>query len=81
LCGLGHYSMKGLLVVDTPAEYQAWLKERAELAGTQNAPSPGDRPENEPGPDQNRGSVPDPGAPKTGDPQASPQPGGEHPSL
>ena len=38
LCGLGHYSMKGTLVVDSPAEYQAWLKERAELAGTQNAP-------------------------------------------
>ena len=32
LCGLGHYSMKGSLVVDTPADYQAWLKERAELA-------------------------------------------------
>ena len=34
LCGLGHYAMKGTLVVDTPADYQAWLKERAELAGT-----------------------------------------------
>ncbi len=33
LCGLGHYSMKGTLVVDTPADYQAWLKERAELSG------------------------------------------------
>jgi len=39
LCGLGHYGMKGTLVVDEPAEYQAWLKERAELAGTQNAPA------------------------------------------
>jgi len=38
LCGLGHYGMKGTLVVDTPEEYQAWLKERAELAGTQPAP-------------------------------------------
>jgi cytochrome c oxidase subunit 2 len=41
LCGLGHYGMKGTLVVDTPADYQAWLKERAELAGTQNAPAAG----------------------------------------
>jgi cytochrome c oxidase subunit 2 len=41
LCGLGHYAMKGTLVVDTPADYQAWLKERAQLAGTQTAPGPG----------------------------------------
>jgi len=41
LCGLGHSGMKGTLVVDTPADYQAWLKERAELAGTQNAPPAG----------------------------------------
>src|ERR1700737_3929279 len=39
LCGLGHYGMKGTLVVDEPAEYQAWLKERAELAGTKSAPA------------------------------------------
>ena len=38
LCGLGHYGMKGTLVVDSPPDYQAWLKERAELAGTQSAP-------------------------------------------
>jgi cytochrome c oxidase subunit II len=42
LCGLGHYSMKGSLVVDTPEDYQAWLKERAELAGgAQSAPPAG----------------------------------------
>jgi cytochrome c oxidase subunit II len=41
LCGLGHYGMKGTLVVDTPADYQAWLKERAELAAPQSAsPAP-----------------------------------------
>ncbi len=39
LCGLGHYAMKGTLVVDTPEEYQAWLKERVELSGNQAAPS------------------------------------------
>jgi cytochrome c oxidase subunit 2 len=38
LCGLGHYSMKGALVVDTPEDYQAWLKERVELSGNQSAP-------------------------------------------
>ena len=41
LCGLGHYGMKGTLVVDTPQDYEAWLKERAELAGGASAPSPG----------------------------------------
>jgi cytochrome c oxidase subunit 2 len=48
LCGLGHYSMKGMLVVDDPPEYQAWLKERAELAGSQTAPAPAERPPGEP---------------------------------
>ena len=48
LCGLGHYSMKGMLVVDNPAEYQAWLKERAELSGSQTAPAPTERPPGEP---------------------------------
>jgi cytochrome c oxidase subunit 2 len=48
LCGLGHYGMKGTLVVDEPAEYQAWLKERAELAGTQTAPASTARPPGEP---------------------------------
>jgi cytochrome c oxidase subunit 2 len=33
LCGLGHYGMKGTIVVDSPADYQAWLKERTELSG------------------------------------------------
>ena len=41
LCGLGHYGMKGMLVVDNPEEYQAWLKERVELSGAQSAPPPG----------------------------------------
>ena len=44
LCGLGHFSMKGTLVVDDPTEYQAWLKERAELSGPQPAPAPADAP-------------------------------------
>jgi cytochrome c oxidase subunit II len=48
LCGLGHYSMKGLLVVDNPPEYQAWLKERAELSGSQTAPAPAEQRPGEP---------------------------------
>ena len=55
LCGLGHYGMKGTLVVDTPQDYQAWLKERAELAGGAQpaapSPSPGGQqpqPQNKP---------------------------------
>lgn len=76
LCGLGHYGMKGTLVVDQPNEYQAWLKERAELAagsnapqGGANAPPPLQRPPGEPaqgGPTP--GTVPPPGAPKNADP-------------
>ena len=76
LCGLGHYSMKGMVVVDTQEDYQEWLKSTAELAGTQTAPDPLARPEGEPPPTgEYQGSVPPPGAPKVGDPKASPQPG------
>ncbi len=62
LCGLGHYGMKGTLVVDTPEDYQAWLKERAELAGTQNAPALGAQPPGQP----------PAGAPKNENPTAQP---------
>ena len=74
LCGLGHYGMKGSVVVDDPAEYQAWLKERAELAGTQNAPAPTDRPPGEPAPGPSPGTVAPPGAPKTSNPTGAPTP-------
>jgi cytochrome c oxidase subunit 2 len=70
LCGLGHYAMKGTLVVDTPEDYQAWLKERAELAGTTQAPAPETvTPGTTPGPTP--GTIPEPGAPKVGDPTGS----------
>ena len=72
LCGFGHYSMKGMLVVDEPAEYQAWLKERAELAGTETAPAPTDRPPGEPPVGPTPGTVPPPGAPKTVNPSGQP---------
>ena len=71
LCGLGHYSMKGMLVVDDPAEYQAWLKERAELSGTQTAPAPTDRPPGEPPVGPTPGTVAPPGAPKTANPSGA----------
>src|SRR6266576_3406582 len=65
LCGLGHYGMKGTLVVDTPQDYQAWLKERAELSGTQTAPPPPtQRPAGEPPIGPTPGTIPTPGAPK-----------------
>src|ERR1700681_2626467 len=64
LCGLGHYSMKGMLVVDNPAEYQAWLKERVDLPGSQAAPAPPAGP--------TPGTVAPPGAPKTANPSGEP---------
>jgi len=65
LCGLGHYGMKGTLVVDTPQDYQAWLKERAELAGTQTTPpAPAQRPPGEPIGGAPPGTIVPPGAPK-----------------
>jgi cytochrome c oxidase subunit II len=64
LCGLGHYGMKGTLVVDTPEDYQAWLKERAELSGTLNAPAPAERPPGEQPVGPTPGTIPPPGAPK-----------------
>jgi cytochrome c oxidase subunit II len=72
LCGLGHYSMKGMLVVDSPEEYQAWLKERAELSGSQTAPAPLDRPPGEPPVGPTPGTVAPPGAPKTANPSGQP---------
>ncbi|MEP6936801.1 MAG: hypothetical protein ABI871_01915 [Chthoniobacterales bacterium] len=74
LCGLGHYGMKGMLVVDSPADYQAWLKERTELSGTQSAPPPLQRPPGEPGPGATPGSVAPPGAPKTENATGAPTP-------
>lgn len=61
LCGLGHYGMKGSLVVDNPEDYQAWLKERVELSGQQTAPAPTDRPPGEPpvGPAPGTVAIPD----------------------
>src|ERR1700716_913241 len=72
LCGYGHYSMKGSLVVDEPAEYQAWLKEQASLAATPTAPAPADRPPGEPPVGPTPGTVAPPGAPKTANPSGEP---------
>ncbi len=77
LCGLGHYSMKGTLVVDEPAEYQAWLKERVELSGNQSAPPAAARPPGEPAVGPTPGTIAPPGAPKTANPTAAPSPSGQ----
>lgn len=60
LCGLGHYGMKGTLVVDSPADYQAWLKERAELSGTQAAAPGASPPANPSGQPQGKSAEPAP---------------------
>lgn len=31
LCGLGHYRMRGVYAIQTPADYEAWLAREAEL--------------------------------------------------
>jgi cytochrome c oxidase subunit 2 len=72
LCGLGHYGMKGMLVVDNPADYQAWLKERVELSGSQTAPAPTERPPGEPPVGPTPGTGAPPGAPKTANPSGEP---------
>ena len=73
LCGLGHYGMKGTLVVDTPEDYKAWLKERAELAGTGSAP-PGAPAAVQPSAGPPPGTtVPPPGPPKAPNPNAKPE--------
>src|ERR1700692_2356010 len=64
LCGLGHYSMKGSVVVDTPEDYQAWLKEHADMAPQSQVPQAMQRPPGEPPPGPSPGTVPPPGAPK-----------------
>jgi len=63
---------KGSVVVDTPEDYQAWLKERAEMAAqSQAAPPP-------PTPGSSPGTVPPPGAPNPAN-QAAP-PAGNQPA-
>jgi cytochrome c oxidase subunit II len=77
LCGLGHYSMKGSVVVDTAEDFQNWLKERAEFMQTQqqSAPSPTEAlPPGAPGAGPTPGTIPPPGAPKTANPGAQLQP-------
>jgi cytochrome c oxidase subunit 2 len=32
LCGTGHYQMRGAVMVDTEADYQAWLQEQSTFA-------------------------------------------------
>ena len=39
LCGLGHYRMKGFLVVQTPEEYDAWLSEQSQSSSESSGDS------------------------------------------
>src|ERR1700681_4782386 len=73
LCGLGHYSMKGTVVVDSAEDYQAWLKERADMAPAAPAPPPTARPPGEPSSGPSPGTIPSPGAPKTANPAGQPE--------
>jgi cytochrome c oxidase subunit 2 len=72
LCGLGHYSMKGTVVVDEPAAYQDWLKEQASLNAPATAPAPDQRPPGEPSVGPTPGTIPPPGGPKTVNPSGAP---------
>ncbi len=91
LCGLGHYGMKGSLVVDSPADYQTWLKERTELSGNQapaTAPPTTARPSGEPAIGPTPGTIAPPGAPNSANPSgnvpapsASPDAGKPHDAL
>jgi cytochrome c oxidase subunit II len=38
LCGVGHFAMRGRVVVDEPAAYQAWLANQTTFAATQAQP-------------------------------------------
>ena len=35
LCGIGHFIMRGKVVVDTEADYQTWLSQQPTFAETQ----------------------------------------------
>jgi cytochrome c oxidase subunit 2 len=74
LCGLGHYGMKGTLVVDTPQDYEAWLKERAELSGTETPAPPTQRPPGEPPVGPTPGTIPPPGGSQPQVPGEQPHP-------
>src|SRR5436189_1657006 len=71
LCGLGHYSMKGTVVVDEPAAYQDWLKEQASLNAPATAPAPDQRPPGEPPVGPTPGTIAPPGGPKTANPSGA----------
>ena len=37
LCGLGHYSMRGYVTIDTPESFQAWLDEEGKKLSSEDA--------------------------------------------
>jgi cytochrome c oxidase subunit II len=44
LCGFGHYTMHGILTVQSPEEYKAWLKSAEKAAGPRQTPAASDGP-------------------------------------
>ena len=36
LCGLGHYSMRGYVTIDTPEGFQTWLDEEGKKLGAED---------------------------------------------
>ena len=75
LCGVGHSSMKGSVVVDSPADYQTWLKETAALSGNQRAPPLAARPPGDPPVGSTTGTFAPPGAPTPANPSGPRPPG------
>lgn len=40
LCGIGHYNMKGMLIVDTPQEFEAWFQKQTRQFKPKTAEAP-----------------------------------------
>jgi cytochrome c oxidase subunit 2 len=41
LCGVGHHTMRGIVVVDEPADYEVWLKNQTTFAQAYSRAKPG----------------------------------------
>lgn len=58
MCGKGHYSMRGTIIVETQAEYDAWMATQQSYYAQNNAPAaPAENAEGEAQPEQKTDSV------------------------
>ncbi len=48
MCGKGHYAMRGTIIVETQAEYDAWMAAQQSYYAINNAPAPAEAPAAEP---------------------------------